>query len=624
MHRLLQAGAIQAKLTVGPADDEYEREADRVADQVMRMPDPAADVVQRAPVQIQRLCPECEDELQRRPLVVRRASTLVQRKCPACEKAARRQEQHRTPAVQRVEADSDDGDAEPSAELESYLAASRGAGQPLPLSARAFFEPRFGQDFGRVRVHTDARAAEASNDISAHAFTAGSDIYFAAGQYRPGSSSGDRLLGHELTHVVQQGRSTPGLQHAATIQRQPDPAREAEVRLSFTSPGEVTGSVTPPKISLYNFAINEATLKPTHRDAINTIGAVVKRLAAGKLSIAAYGHTDSSGDDVDINIPLSRTRAMTVRKALQDASGLAVDPSWFGENQPAVSNGTVEGRSRNRRVDIYLVPVGGKIEDEKKKKKKKKKKKNGGGDGNGDGNGNGDGDGDGWSLPAPCQGLLGVLVCGIIACALAPEICLFCVANPQACLGGPRPPKPPKKPPGKQPRPCVESVQLPSGTIKAVFMKGPYGESLWSSFPMAITFKNDDTGCACERGEYRQEIRGFAERDRGTGVMQRVNPPNMVLDTWLYQEDLRDGLWVYGLRSVKIGNTDHDQFLPDRATGCKYRGIDSPGMHNRDRLESMRFRFEFRGAPVDSLNRSVPVPGYSWSEWVVEGDFSVT
>ena len=112
LHRLLQTGVIQAKLTVGPADDEYEREADRVADEVMRMPDPSGDVVQRAPVQIERMCPECEDELQRQPIVVRRASTLVQRKCPACEKAAHRPEEHAGATMQRSELDSEESDAE--------------------------------------------------------------------------------------------------------------------------------------------------------------------------------------------------------------------------------------------------------------------------------------------------------------------------------------------------------------------------------------------------------------------------------------------------------------------------------------------------------------------------------
>jgi hypothetical protein len=67
---------------------------------------------------------------------------------------------------------------------------------------------RFAQPLGDsltdVRVHTDSTADTLARSVSARAFTTGSDLYFAAGQYQPGTSSGDRLLAHELTHVVQQ------------------------------------------------------------------------------------------------------------------------------------------------------------------------------------------------------------------------------------------------------------------------------------------------------------------------------------------------------------------------------------------------------------------------------------
>lgn len=213
INHLLRSHTIQPKLTVGEPHDKYEREADCVADQVMRMREPNADVVQRAPVEIQRMCTECEGELQRHPIVVRQTPTVAQRKCSACEKAA--QDKHDWSTVQRFAVDSEANDGEASSELESFVAASHGVGRPLSDSARAFFEPRFGQDFSHVRVHTGSRAAAASNDISARAFTTGSDIYFAPGQYRPGSDSGDRLLGHELTHVVQQQHES-----VATLQSQ--------------------------------------------------------------------------------------------------------------------------------------------------------------------------------------------------------------------------------------------------------------------------------------------------------------------------------------------------------------------------------------------------------------------
>jgi len=82
----------------------------------------------------------------------------------------------------------------------------RAPGQPLDPAARAFMEPRFGHDFGQVRVHADARAAESARTVNALAYTVGEDIVFDAGQYRPESEEGQQLIAHELVHVVQQRR----------------------------------------------------------------------------------------------------------------------------------------------------------------------------------------------------------------------------------------------------------------------------------------------------------------------------------------------------------------------------------------------------------------------------------
>ena len=80
----------------------------------------------------------------------------------------------------------------------------RSSGRPLDRDTRALMEPRFGHDFSRVRVHTDARAASAARAANAHAFTVGQDIVFDRGQFDTGSKAGQRLLAHELTHTLQQ------------------------------------------------------------------------------------------------------------------------------------------------------------------------------------------------------------------------------------------------------------------------------------------------------------------------------------------------------------------------------------------------------------------------------------
>jgi uncharacterized protein DUF4157 len=118
-------------------------------------------------------------------------------------------------------------------------------GESLDGATRNFFERRFGYDFGNVRVHADAAAAESARSLHALAYTVGGDVVFGAGQYAPGTRAGQQLLAHELAHVLQQtassasaGPSTPGhgdptpavtmakvgqahAAHADTIQRQP-------------------------------------------------------------------------------------------------------------------------------------------------------------------------------------------------------------------------------------------------------------------------------------------------------------------------------------------------------------------------------------------------------------------
>jgi hypothetical protein len=79
-------------------------------------------------------------------------------------------------------------------------------GQPLDAGERTFLEPRFGHDFSRVRVHTDARAAESARAVDALAYTVGQHIVFAERQYAPGTDAGRRLLAHELAHVIQQNQ----------------------------------------------------------------------------------------------------------------------------------------------------------------------------------------------------------------------------------------------------------------------------------------------------------------------------------------------------------------------------------------------------------------------------------
>ena len=83
-----------------------------------------------------------------------------------------------------------------------------GGGSPLDRDTRGFMESRLGADFSDVRVHTDGKATESARSVQAYAYTVGNDVVFQADKYSPDSDSGQRMLAHELTHVVQQ-RSGP-------------------------------------------------------------------------------------------------------------------------------------------------------------------------------------------------------------------------------------------------------------------------------------------------------------------------------------------------------------------------------------------------------------------------------
>ena len=212
-------GAIQTKLTVGPAQDAFEQEADQVAEQVLSTPAPNSPVqraaeeeeLQSMPVQraaeeeelqsmpIQRAAEE-EEELQAMP--IQRAAEEEELQSMPVQRAAEEEEELQAMPIQRK---GPGAGFEASPEVEEQIANQKGGGEPLPAETRSQMEPRFGADFSGVRLHTDSGAAQVSQAINAQAFTRGSDIFMGAGKYDPGSSEGKKLLAHELTHVIQQG-----------------------------------------------------------------------------------------------------------------------------------------------------------------------------------------------------------------------------------------------------------------------------------------------------------------------------------------------------------------------------------------------------------------------------------
>jgi hypothetical protein len=162
---------LQTKLKINEPGDSYEREADAMADHVMRMSDSSMSSTFFKP-----------------------AGNGIQRKCQECEE----EDKH----IHRKE--NSGGEVQSSNGLDSYINSLGSSGQPLPESSRRFFEPHFGRDFSEVRIHHDAVAAKSAQSINALAYTTGNNIVFNQGQYSPDSDSGKKLMAHELTHVMQQ------------------------------------------------------------------------------------------------------------------------------------------------------------------------------------------------------------------------------------------------------------------------------------------------------------------------------------------------------------------------------------------------------------------------------------
>lgn len=188
----VQRLAIQTKLQVGPAGDKYELEADRVADQVMRMTEPANSVQRQ----------EDEEEIHTKPLASS-ITPLFQRFTSFIASPLQRQEDEEEIQAKRTSAE---GSFDAGSSFERSLSVTRGGGRPLPELVRTQMEARFGVDFSGVRIHTGNDATELNKAVDAQAFTHGRDIFLGEGRSNVESNAGKKLIAHELTHVIQQTR----------------------------------------------------------------------------------------------------------------------------------------------------------------------------------------------------------------------------------------------------------------------------------------------------------------------------------------------------------------------------------------------------------------------------------
>lgn len=193
--------AIQADLAVGAPDDPYEQEAEKVSRQVVEGFDQATSIQRKlAPFGVQPMLIQpmgLGTHISRR---VQKSQEAIQAKCADCE-----QEEMAQPKSMGIQF-SGEGASVPS-DVESMIQSQRGGGSGMDEQTKSAMETSFGADFSGVRVHTGNTAVQMSQQLNAHAFTVGNDIFFNHGRYQPSTKEGAGLLSHELTHTIQQGAS---------------------------------------------------------------------------------------------------------------------------------------------------------------------------------------------------------------------------------------------------------------------------------------------------------------------------------------------------------------------------------------------------------------------------------
>ena len=308
--RELEQSGSQPKLKVGAPDDKYEKEADQMADLVMRSP--------MEEEKVQRKCDQCEKEeqIQRKSLngglrhpvlssievskpgltqrVMRKAWDKAESYNPYASVSSDQEEM-----IQR-KADNQNSPVVTDS-FSSGLSSTKGSGKPMDSGTRDFMENRFGSDFGNVRIHTGSRATSLNNQIQAKAFTHGNDIYFNQGQYNPSSPSGKHLLAHELTHTIQQtGGVERKIQRKDFAERYPEDLKagfqgELDIEM-FEKKGSSKGYWEAGMSGWIKFTPSKDSSVPDN-DKISLVQIVqVQNLESGKVSPLSDKHPGVSKD----------------------------------------------------------------------------------------------------------------------------------------------------------------------------------------------------------------------------------------------------------------------------------------------------------------------------------------
>lgn len=293
-NQLQQTGFIQPKFSIGHADDPYEREADKVAEEVIRMPDKA--------LQMKCTSFEDQDKIRQKPLIKQTAT-------------------------------SGNSNFSVSAEISNKISSTRGLGSPLPTNTQHEMGNKIGADFSDVKVHTDNTAVQLSQNLGAKAFTVGNDIYFNEGQYKPTTTEGKRLMAHELVHTVQQDKSQ------FHLMRQTE-SNSSNVQESFKLSGQAV-TYLPYKV------------KPN-----DTLSAIADRfdVEGGWRTIAVFSVNDGLIEDSNQIIP-NQLIAIPYQSIRNLTEANHYDPEKEVQIEESDNQSQTERYPRQRRVEIKVDPT---------------------------------------------------------------------------------------------------------------------------------------------------------------------------------------------------------------------------------------------------------------------------
>ena len=188
---------------------------------------------------------------------------------PAKPAAAKTDEKEKKKTVQR--------DAIPAAAPAPAAAnISPVGGSPLPSGVRSFMEPRFGADFGNVRIHTGEAAAQQSSALSAHAFTVGEHVFFGRDQFKPESASGRELIAHELTHTIQQGAAVQRSEDTTISQHAPVGVQRLGISDALDWFADKANYIPGFRMLTIVLGVNPINMAPVERSAANILRALIE------------------------------------------------------------------------------------------------------------------------------------------------------------------------------------------------------------------------------------------------------------------------------------------------------------------------------------------------------------